>query len=608
MSKSYDLLARDEPELSEWERTLHDSVSKSEPWTLVEEFSQLRRLSPSDDEQRAAELLEERFEEYGIPFERYDPTFWLSVPEAATVRTVGDTELTFSGREAEFKEEPPAVKTLAYSNDGTVSGDVVQIDIPRAGGADEILGKTSVDLSEYDLEGKIALVDSMLLAKGFFEAIEEQGAEGVVMIHPNEDEPHISTAMPIWGAIPRPDQREMLPDIVYAVVSRSVGDKLLEAFASTSDLQLEVETDVTTGWFECPLVVADIPGEADPRSDDFVLLHGHLDSWYYGVTDNATGNAGMVECARVLNDHRDRLRRDLRIAFWPAHEGGRYGGSTWFVDQFAHELYDHCVAHVNFDSPGVKDATEFNMTAWNVEGTDLCREAIDDVTGKDAEWSRPPRAGDYAFFNLGITGLMMLSSGIPSEVRDERGYHAVGGGGGNSDAWHLTTDTLDKADPEVLVRDIRVHLVLLARLLSEPIIGIDHRDAVANHLETVREYNEAAGDHFDLSPVEAELEALEAAVEELYRRIEAEEIDPAQANEAIKTLSRRLIPLDFTNAGRFDQDPAKFRPPYPRLVSVLELPDLKGNEYKFRQTNLRRAVNEVVHELREAGRALPTGD
>jgi hypothetical protein len=569
---------------------------------VLEELSELRRISPSDDEKRAAELLEERFESYGVPYERYDPEFWLSVPESASI-TVPAADETFAGDEESFDTERPAVKGLAYSNDESVTGEAVLVEVAEAEDADDILGETSVDLSSYDLEGKVVVVDAMILAKGFFEEVEAQGADALVMIHPNESEPHVSTATPIWGAVPRPDQRDSVPDMVYAAVSRSVGDRLLDHLAGEETTEFEVSTDVRTGWYESPLVVAEIPGEAE-ATDDFVLLHGHLDSWYYGATDNATGNAGMVECARVLNDHRDRLRRDLKIAFWPAHEGGRYGGSSWFVDEFAHELYDHCVAHVNFDSPGVTDATEFGMTMWNVEGDDLCRSAISDVTGKESEWSRPPRAADYSFYNLGVTGLMGLSSGIPAALRDERGYHAVGGSGGNSDLWHLTTDVLEEADPDVLERDTRVYLILLARLLSAAIVPIDHRRALEVHTETIEEYDDRAGEHFDLSPVLEEIEELTAAVDALYERIDADEIEPGEANEAIKALSRRLIPANFTEDGRFEQDPAKHRPPYPRLLPAAELPDLEGDDYRFRRRNLKRSVNRVVHELRTARREL----
>jgi len=106
--------------------------------------------------------------------------------------------------------------------------------------------------------------------------------------------------------------------------------------------------------------VAEIEGEADPDNDDFALLHGHYDSWYVGITDNATGDAGLLEAARVFEEHSDELERSLRVAWWPGYSTGRYAGSTWHADEFGQELAKNCVAQVNVDSPSAKDATEYN--------------------------------------------------------------------------------------------------------------------------------------------------------------------------------------------------------------------------------------------------------
>lgn len=601
MASDYSRYERDEPDLSNWERSLYDEVSREEPWEIVEEFSELRRLSPSDDEKEAAERLEERFNKYDVPYERYNPEFWLSVPKQAAIRT-GDKE--FSGSEEQWREERPSVKALAFSGSTTVSGEVVHLELPETESSQDVLEQASLDTEGVDLEGKIVLIDEMIASKQFFKTIEEAGAAALVSIHPHPEEPQITTAMPIWGAIPADDQRDMLPEMVNVTVSKTVGNRLLELLEENDGLELEVSADVEEGWWECPLVVGKIPGEAAPENDDFVLLHGHLDSWYYGVTDNATGNAGMLECARILNEHRDRLKRDLWIAFWPAHEGGRYGGSTWFADEFANDLIEDCVAHINFDSPGVKDATEFNMTFWHQEAHDLCLSTIEDVTGKDAREARPPRAGDYSFYNLGVSGMMLLSSGIPEEIKDERGYYPVGGSGGNSEAWHHTTDTLDKADPDVLKRDIRVHLILLARALTRDVLPLDYRRTIQRHQRIIDEYDEEAN-AFDLTPVREELDTLQESVDTFYEKVNDGQIGEAKANEAMKRLSRHLVRVNYTERGTFEQDPAMHRQPYPRLEPATKLHELTGNDYRFRERNLRRAVNYVVHELREARRELP---
>ncbi|MDY6818447.1 MAG: M28 family peptidase [Halobacteriales archaeon] len=583
--EEYALYEREEPNLTGVERTLYDAISREEPWALVEEFAELERVSGSEDEKRAAEYIVDRLDSFGVPTDRYDPELFLSIPKDASLRATAPVDRTFD-----------AVKTVSFSESGAVSGAVVHVDPPEMEDGALALNATFDDL-EADIDGKIVLVEANYLSREMIQDIEDRGAIAIIGIQLHDREPHEGIATPIWGAVPEPDRTERMPGIIVTNVSKTVGDELREL--ATDGLEVELSADAPKQWRDCPVVVSRIPGEADPDDDDFVLLHGHYDSWHYGVTDNATGDAGLLELARVFNEHRDELSRDLWVAWWPAHSTGRYAGSTWFATEFAHTLDERCVAHVNMDSPGAKDATEFtDMSCWMQEGDDLCQSAIDDVCGKDATQQRYHRAGDASFLNLGITGLFMLSSNIPKEVREARGYHPIGGSGGNSNAWHLTTDTLDKADPDVLVRDIRVYAIVLARLLRAEVLPLDHRATVAEHQRIVEEYAEAT--EFDLSVVETHLNDLAAEIETFYAAVEAGETPPATANETIKQLSRQLVRLNYVTEGRFEQDPALGRPPYPRLARVTVLDELDGDDKRFLETHLRRARNAVVADLKAA--------
>lgn len=159
----------------------------------------------------------------------------------------------------------------------------------------------------------------------------------------------------------------------------------------------------------------------------------------FGVTDNATGDAALLELARVLNKHSGDLRRDVWVAWWPGHSTGRYAGSTWFTDEFSTTLADRCVGHVNVDHSGVADAIAFDeRVKWMSAVHDIAADAIANVSGKETSESRPARAGDYSFNNLRIQGISLQSS-IPQSVCEERGYHPVGGSGGNTDAWSRLT-------------------------------------------------------------------------------------------------------------------------------------------------------------------------
>ena len=72
-------------------------------------------------------------------------------------------------------------------------------------------------------------------------------------------------------------------------------------------VRASIETWLREGWMRCLLPVVEIRGHEDP--DEFLLVHGHYDSWYEGIGDNATGDAALLELARVLWGLRDRLKR-----------------------------------------------------------------------------------------------------------------------------------------------------------------------------------------------------------------------------------------------------------------------------------------------------------
>jgi hypothetical protein len=110
--------------------------------------------------------------------------------------------------------------------------------------------------------------------------------------------------------------------------------------------------------------------------------------------------------------------------------------------------------------------------------------------------------------------------------------------------------------------------------------------------------------------VRAELDALTAALQELYNWIERGSLDGGQArsvNRLFLELSRILVPIGYAEGGSFDHDPALPRPPIPRLARANELAASARNQpdlLPFLQTELKRAANHVANAFYEAARAV----
>ena len=68
------------------ERKVLDSISLDVPWSVVEQFSTLVRLSGSEEERQAVDILIGHLQAAGVAYSLYDPECFISIPLSATVR------------------------------------------------------------------------------------------------------------------------------------------------------------------------------------------------------------------------------------------------------------------------------------------------------------------------------------------------------------------------------------------------------------------------------------------------------------------------------------------------------------------------------------------
>jgi N-acetylated-alpha-linked acidic dipeptidase len=559
-----------------------EQVSLTEPWALVETFSTLPRWRPQDVNQ-AADLIAERLTSFGVPVTLHEPKLYLSIPYEASVE--------LNGRK--FK-----AKTPSYSNSvpNGVTGELIYT---QGTNAATLAGFFSANLSEEAissgaLRGKIVLTEGFSIPQKA-STLEKAGAAAVITINPGQDV-HWAICTPIWGT-PGLSSLEVKPNIPVLSVNHPDGQLLIEA--AERGESVTIRTHLDEGWFTQKVPVVEIPG----ATEDFVLLHGHYDSWDVGVGDNATGDATLLEIARVLWAARRSLKRGVRIAWWPGHSTGRYAGSTWYADTFAHDLDQHCVAQVNCDSPGCRWATEFSHVSWMPEMETFGKSIIRDVAGLDSNGARPPRAGDWSFNNIGVTGLFMLSSTMPEALRKEKGYYAVGGCGGNI-AWHTENDLIDIADKDIMLRDIKVYLGAVYGLATVDILPIDWRTAATSLRATADRYQAALGDRMSLAATFAALDKLDQALSRFYPAVNAGAIPVDRANSTIRLLSRVLVPLDHARDPRFLHDAALPVEPLPTLALAARVKDLPAESIPFALVELVRGQNRVVGALSEAARLL----
>lgn len=573
------------------ERPLLEDVDRRLPEALLEKFATLVRESGSEDEREAADFIAGRLEEEGVPHQIHRPSLYLSLPRGAGLRVT-------SPDDKEFRAKTPAFSVSTEG--GWVEGELVYVSTGQASGIGDIFGG-KIEGAAGDLEGRVVLTEGFPMP-GKVAQFEALGIAAAVFIAPGEHI-HEGICTSIWGS-PDLDNANDEPRIPVLAINKPDGEEL-KGLCETGPIAAEFRTRLEKGWYPCPLIDVFIEGTEEP--DKYVLLHGHLDSWHEGIGDNATGDATLLELARVFHHHRDRLKRSVRIAIWPGHSYGRYAGSTWFADTFGLDLEENCVAQVNCDSPGCRWATSYEHMMWMSEADEFCKEVVRDVLDKPAAGTKPLRAGDYSFNNIGITSFFMLSSTMPEELVEEKGYYPVGGCGGNIE-WHTEDDVMYVADPDILVEDIKLYAGAVFRAANEPVHPFDFVRTADELAATIREYDETASDRFDLGLALAEAETLREDLAAFYEAIEplrergVGDPEVKEANRKIRRLARILVPINFSRRGKFRHDPALEVPPLPDLAPVGELAKLEEGTHgdNITQTHLVRGRNRVVWALREA--------
>jgi hypothetical protein len=563
-------------------------VTLDEPWSLIERFTTLRREHP-DDVRTAADEIVARLRKHGVPVDVHDPELFLSLPGKGSVKA-GD--LTMRAK--------PMAMSIAYPNGRTAP--LVYAPGRYARGADELFSRNLISDEDLDCRGKFVVTEGFGMP-GKVSFFESRGALGMIAVNPGRNA-HWGICTTVWGT---PDLHDLprKPKLAVVAVNNPDGMKLIELARSGASATLTCET--TEGWFRSPIPVVTITGREEP--DPFVLLHGHYDSWDFGIGDNAVGNATLLEVARVLWKHRDALKRSVRIAWWPGHSTGRYAGSTWFSDRFAIELYEHCIAQINCDSPGCRWATAYQNISWMDETESFAQDVIRDVTGQEAFGERPHQAGDYSFNNIGLSSFFMLLSTMPDELREKLGYYTVGGCGANIE-WHTEEDLIHIADREILHKDIQIYLAAVMGAANATVAPFDFSRTLRDFESTLDKYQTTAGEQFDFTPARTAIFHLHGDLADFAQFTQSLADQPVtsdrvrRANHAVRRLARILVPVNYTRGPEFFHDPAESIPALPDLWPAMQMPGTPPNEIGFVRTHLTRGQNRLVAALRDAARTV----
>jgi len=553
---------------------LISEISTDQMMEHLQEFSRWKKLAGTTEEAQSLNYIRGVLNSYGLKTTLLYHDAFISLPEAA--------HLDFNGKR---------FKAITHS---------MALPTSEAGLTRKIIDLGSASQETFDatdVRDQIVLIDGMATPE-MAKRCRHAGAVGQIHISPHEYL-HEMCLSPVWG---NPDSETVknLPTSSAVTISDEDGKIIREQLTITPALPATIHAKVDTGWRKTPILIADLEAKNALKDAPYILFSGHHDTWYEGVMDNGSANATMMEVTRCMAKNRNAMKRHLRLCFWSGHSQGRYSGSTWFADNYWHELHRDCAVHVNVDSTGGEGNTLLSTAPAATELSEFAQEVIKKHSGQDYDGNRMARNSDQSFWGIGIPSLFGILSCQPTEtvgVRNALGWW-----------WHTPYDKIERINPAFLLRDTQIYAHALAHLVSDLYLPLNIAAQVADLLSNIAEIQLSS--ECDLS-----LSALHTEVEGLYKEMVSFQEQQLESPEAylkrdrtLMLVSRQLVPLDYTYGDQHSHDPALPLPKWPSLEAIRNLAGetRSADALRLRQGLATRSLNRLLSNVQIA-RALVTG-
>lgn len=566
-----------------------EELSVERAWAHLEHITEQipTRLAGSDNSRRMAEYANEELAKAGLESQMHEFLGLVSFPEDAEVRVLSPDTRTIEAN------------TLGHSasTDG-LEGEVVYV---GSGAESDYEGK--------DVRGKITLSELSYSPARHEKALIAWRRGSTAQVMMNWGDEH-NTAVPFgsmksaWGN-PTPETLATeMPDLPCVGIARTEGLRLKDdSLAGSVRVWLRAKAD--NSWK--PLTMT--TGEFDAVDRQFMLLGGHMDSWFGPqATDNAAGSACILELCRVFATARDDLRRGVVAGFWMGHETGTMISSSRFADVAWDRLRRSCVAYLQIDQPAIAGSSTWHLHSTDdiqSYGTRVTKEVLGEMP---IHWRRQQKNGDSSFFGVGLPCIAGEMSFTDEQIQ-ATALASLGW-------WHHSIhNTLDKVDKERLALHLRVYAHWMWGLLTEPVLPYEYGPQASRFVERLSDLARHDVPEIDMLGAVERARSFQVSAAQLdeagahWRQQGRDSVEIEQAasilNRAMIGLSRVLVPVASTVVGPYGQDRYGHAWQTQMIPSLVPYPDLASydgdsEEFQVWWVAMVRARNRVVDALDRA--------
>lgn len=541
--------------------TVSAELDEKRMWADAQVFSKLHRYSGSRDGEKAVDIITGRMQALDIQVTRESYDIYRSLPLDASVSILG------YGTETVFHATPYVYSGGVENLTGPVVFDTYsqKVHVTQREQAQRCVELAGKIVLTYDSTYKFAL------------NAHRAGAIAILTIWV-QDIAHHGTLGAVWGT-PELDDLSRYPYIPYVELVKKDGEEVLSLLAKGEVIAtLNVKMDNRIVKSSMPVAV--IPGQ----SKKYVLVSGHYDSWYEGMTDNAVANVAMMEMARVLKVHQSELKRTVVLAWWSGHSDGRYSGSTRYFDQNWQDLHDNCVAHINMDICGCVGSDLVGFNTSGLEGREFNNHFLAEYNNQPPVAPVPMgRFADQTFWGANVPFAIMPK------------FSKYGAQSLPFFWWHTAQDTIDKVSPEIMLRDASV-IVKLACLFANaerlPAQLSGFADIMESRLKVIEKELHL---DFDLTPVGSYMQALKASLQKLESAMEGR----GDTDDIIMRTAGELTRVTFTYSSPYHQDAAVAQSMFPVLSEAMgQTPENTCADYYLAlRTTFVRQRNRLIGQI-----------
>lgn len=543
------------------------------------------RMSGKGDDLKAAKYIVEKMTEYGLDAKIMEFETYNSWP--------GKSEFKVINPETKFIESLPCCHIAPTLPEGTN----LELVYAGAGGYADYEGK--------NVKGKAVLVEVSYAPATPEKAriAYEKGAVAMICMNWGREEEEficMRGLKAVWGN-PTPESFKDIPQIAGLSITRKDGIYLKDLCLNYGKVEIFMNVQSTRQWDILPQPMAVLKGTEEPEK--FLLVAGHLDAWYPGVTCNATGIGTILELARVFGKYKDKIKRSIYFLNWNGHEIAEATGSVWFADHYFDQLDENCIGYINIDSTGLAEATVYGVDASR-ELADYTEKIVKSVLEEETKVNYLTKTGDQSFFGIGIPSIVGRV-GYTEEYIRERNGATLG--------WwnHTIEDNLEKVDLTNLNKDNKVNCAYLLGLLNSDILPYDFSKTCLDIKTKLESLNQTFSHIIDISNIIENIDKLSEYVIQLNETKEKLS-KMGKMNEKCKIINKCLLKLSraltnaiYTYSDRFEQDSyglSILQEPIPLLQDSVKLASMnpEDEEYKLLYTKAIRNRNRVADAIKKA--------